>query len=165
MGDPYYSHDTLARAFRSACFTLSLGVLGSSVLPLPYAISKLGVLLGSATMVLVAWTNVATSCMLIRASAHTGRCARVLGWGPRQSSARACACARVGGHQLQAEAAAVRSPAQGHCARHTTTRVAAPHPGTLMRVLPSGRAAAAGRRGPRPRCCCCSGARSPGGLG
>ncbi|KAI8464659.1 MAG: transmembrane amino acid transporter protein-domain-containing protein [Monoraphidium minutum] len=71
--DPYYNNDSLRSAYRSACFTLTLGVLGSSVLPLPFAISKTGILLGCTTMVVVAWTNVATSCMLIRASARTGR--------------------------------------------------------------------------------------------
>lgn len=71
--DSYYAGDTAGRAYRSAVFTLSLGVLGSSVLPLPFAICKTGILLGCITMAVVAWTNVATSCMLIRASACTGR--------------------------------------------------------------------------------------------
>jgi len=76
--DPFYSRDTVRKAYRSACFTLSLGVLGGSVLPLPFAICKTGVLLGGLTMLLVAWTNVSTCWMLIRACAHTGRCVVVV---------------------------------------------------------------------------------------
>jgi amino acid permease len=71
-GDPYYCRDTAQRAYRSAVVTLSLSVLGSSVLPLPYSISKTGVLAGLLTMLVVAWCNAATSDMLIRAAARTG---------------------------------------------------------------------------------------------
>ncbi|GBF99780.1 amino acid transporter [Raphidocelis subcapitata] len=71
--DPYYAGDTARRAYRSAVFTLSLGVLGSSVLPLPFAICNTGVLMGLATMAVVAWTNCATSRMLINAAGRTGR--------------------------------------------------------------------------------------------
>lgn len=45
----------------------------SSILPIPFAISKTGVLVGVLTMLLVAWANDATSCMLIRAAAATGK--------------------------------------------------------------------------------------------
>eukprot|EP00882_Tetradesmus_deserticola_P022019 GHRQ01023895.1.p2 GENE.GHRQ01023895.1~~GHRQ01023895.1.p2 ORF type:complete len:118 (+),score=49.74 GHRQ01023895.1:1123-1476(+) len=65
--------DTQRRACFSACITLTLGVLGSSILPIPFAISKTGVLVGVLTMLLVAWANDATSCMLIRAAAATGK--------------------------------------------------------------------------------------------
>eukprot|EP00878_Enallax_costatus_P003116 GHUV01003315.1.p1 GENE.GHUV01003315.1~~GHUV01003315.1.p1 ORF type:complete len:487 (+),score=112.67 GHUV01003315.1:283-1743(+) len=65
--------DSTQKAYRSACITLTLGVLGSSILPIPFAISKTGVLVGCLTMLLVAWANDATSCMLIRAAAATGK--------------------------------------------------------------------------------------------
>lgn len=58
--DRYYDNDTSTRALRSACFTLTLGVMGSAVLPLPFAISRTGLLLGAVTMAVVAWTNAAT---------------------------------------------------------------------------------------------------------
>jgi amino acid permease len=45
----------------------------SSILPIPFAISKTGVLVGCLTMLLVAWANDATSCMLIRAAGATGK--------------------------------------------------------------------------------------------
>jgi hypothetical protein len=45
----------------------------SSILPIPFALSKTGVLVGSLTMLVVAWANDATSCMLIRAAAATGK--------------------------------------------------------------------------------------------
>lgn len=45
----------------------------SSILPIPFAISKTGVLVGCLTMVVVAWANDATSCMLIRAAGATGK--------------------------------------------------------------------------------------------
>eukprot|EP00877_Chromochloris_zofingiensis_P007157 jgi/Chrzof1/2695/Cz11g25150.t1 len=65
--------DSKWRAFFSACVTLTLGVLGSSVLPIPFALSKTGVLVGCLTMLVVAWANDATSCMLVRAAALTGK--------------------------------------------------------------------------------------------
>lgn len=45
----------------------------SSILPIPFAISKTGVLVGCLTMLVVAWANDATSCMLIRAAGATGK--------------------------------------------------------------------------------------------
>ncbi len=45
----------------------------STILPVPYAFSKIGILVGTLTMLLVASVNDATCCMLIRASAATGR--------------------------------------------------------------------------------------------
>lgn len=44
----------------------------STVLPIPYAMSKIGLLVGLLTMAVVAAVNDATCCMLIRASAATG---------------------------------------------------------------------------------------------
>ena len=38
----------------------------STILPVPYAFSKIGILVGSLTMLLVASVNDATCCMLIR---------------------------------------------------------------------------------------------------
>lgn len=67
-----FTSDTRCRALRSSCTTLTLGVLGSSVLPMPFALSKTGVLVGFLTMLVVAAANDATSCMLIRAAAATG---------------------------------------------------------------------------------------------
>ena len=52
--------------------TLSLGVLGSTVLPVPFAVSRVGLLTGALTMLLVAWANDVTSCLLVRAAAYTG---------------------------------------------------------------------------------------------
>lgn len=66
------SKDTRLRAFYSAVVTLSLGVLGSTVLPVPFAISKTGIAVGVITMTVVAYANDLTSCMLIEAAAATG---------------------------------------------------------------------------------------------
>uniref|UniRef100_A0A7S0S1I6 Amino acid transporter transmembrane domain-containing protein n=1 Tax=Chlamydomonas leiostraca TaxID=1034604 RepID=A0A7S0S1I6_9CHLO len=66
--------DSLRRALGSAVVTLTLGVLGSTILPVPYAFSKLGIAPGAATMAIVAFANDRTCCMLVRASAATGRC-------------------------------------------------------------------------------------------
>ena len=49
----------------------------SSVLSLPFGLCKTGVLGGGATMLLVAWTNVVTNDILIRAFARTGRWAGI----------------------------------------------------------------------------------------
>lgn len=69
----FLAGDTALKAFCSAVVTLTLGVLGSSVLPIPFALSKTGVLLGCSTMALVAFCNDLTSCLLIRAAAVTGK--------------------------------------------------------------------------------------------
>lgn len=45
----------------------------STILPVPYAFSKLGVATGVLTMALVAFVNDCTCCMMIRAAAATGR--------------------------------------------------------------------------------------------
>jgi sodium-coupled neutral amino acid transporter 11 len=59
-----------ARAFQSAVSTLTLGILGSSVLPLPYCFSRLGVGPGLAIAVIVALCNAYTGVVLIRAAGH-----------------------------------------------------------------------------------------------
>eukprot|EP00201_Polytomella_parva_P012349 CAMPEP_0175072368 /NCGR_PEP_ID=MMETSP0052_2-20121109/19864_1 /TAXON_ID=51329 ORGANISM="Polytomella parva, Strain SAG 63-3" /NCGR_SAMPLE_ID=MMETSP0052_2 /ASSEMBLY_ACC=CAM_ASM_000194 /LENGTH=605 /DNA_ID=CAMNT_0016339851 /DNA_START=124 /DNA_END=1943 /DNA_ORIENTATION=- len=65
--------DSKGRALYSALVTLTLGVLGSTVLPVPYAFSNCGIMTGVLTMLLVAFANDCTCCMLIRAAAYTGR--------------------------------------------------------------------------------------------
>ncbi|MEW5318684.1 MAG: hypothetical protein WDW38_009886 [Sanguina aurantia] len=60
------------RALYGAVVTLSLGVLGSTILPVPYAFSKVGVSVGCLTMAVVAAANDATCSMMIRAAAFTG---------------------------------------------------------------------------------------------
>lgn len=60
----------------TACLRTAFMAVGhccSSILPIPFAISKTGVLMGCITMVVVAMANSATSCMLIRAAALTGK--------------------------------------------------------------------------------------------
>mmetsp|Transcript_4826 Transcript_4826/g.13876 ORF Transcript_4826/g.13876 Transcript_4826/m.13876 type:complete len:470 (+) Transcript_4826:249-1658(+) len=64
--------ETPFRARISAIATLTLGILGSSLLPLPYAFAKSGVLLGVVTMLVVAVCNTATCYWLLRASHATG---------------------------------------------------------------------------------------------
>jgi amino acid permease len=41
-------------------------MLVSTILPVPYAFSKIGIMVGAMTMLLVAAVNDATCCMLIR---------------------------------------------------------------------------------------------------
>eukprot|EP00195_Chlamydomonas_chlamydogama_P010179 CAMPEP_0202911386 /NCGR_PEP_ID=MMETSP1392-20130828/54859_1 /ASSEMBLY_ACC=CAM_ASM_000868 /TAXON_ID=225041 /ORGANISM="Chlamydomonas chlamydogama, Strain SAG 11-48b" /LENGTH=145 /DNA_ID=CAMNT_0049601869 /DNA_START=25 /DNA_END=459 /DNA_ORIENTATION=+ len=65
--------DSRGHALYSAIVTLTLAVLGSTILPVPYAFSKMGVIAGVTTMMLVAFVNASTCCMLIRAAAATGR--------------------------------------------------------------------------------------------
>ncbi|KXZ50238.1 hypothetical protein GPECTOR_17g876 [Gonium pectorale] len=69
---PPFGKDSAGHALYSALVTLTLGVLGSTVLPVPYAFSKTGVAAGAVTMGLVAAANDASCCMMIRAAAHTG---------------------------------------------------------------------------------------------
>ena len=44
----------------------------SSVLPVPFAISRTGVLMGLLTMLVVAYSNALTSILLLRAAGKTG---------------------------------------------------------------------------------------------
>mmetsp|Transcript_39042 Transcript_39042/g.110585 ORF Transcript_39042/g.110585 Transcript_39042/m.110585 type:complete len:247 (+) Transcript_39042:181-921(+) len=74
-------------AVLSATSTLGLGCLGSSVLPMPYAFSKTGVLIGVVLMVVVAYANALTARMLLSAAAatHTDTyegCAKAVGGKP-----------------------------------------------------------------------------------
>ncbi|KAG7667005.1 hypothetical protein Ndes2526B_g04504 [Nannochloris sp. 'desiccata'] len=59
-----------SRAFRSAVSTLTLGILGSSVLPLPFCFSRLGVFPGLGVALIVAFANAYTGTVLIRAAGH-----------------------------------------------------------------------------------------------
>lgn len=58
-------------AFNSAAVTLTLGILGSSVLPVPYAISRLGVFPAIAIGVAVGYANSYTGTLLIRMAHYT----------------------------------------------------------------------------------------------
>ncbi|KAL3136879.1 hypothetical protein ABBQ32_006491 [Trebouxia sp. C0010 RCD-2024] len=60
------------RALFSAAVTLTLAILGSSLLPVPYAFSKTGVLLGLLVMLVVAGSNCLTSLLLLKAAGKTG---------------------------------------------------------------------------------------------
>jgi hypothetical protein len=62
---PPHSRETLTRAYLGAVATLSLGVLGSSVLPVPFAISRVGLLMGAMTMLVVAWVSRLAAASLI----------------------------------------------------------------------------------------------------
>jgi hypothetical protein len=54
------------RAFLSASATLTLAILGSTVLPVPFAFSRLGVLPGLAIMLTVALANTMVGTLLLR---------------------------------------------------------------------------------------------------
>eukprot|EP00884_Botryococcus_braunii_P011112 jgi/Botrbrau1/20000/Bobra.200_1s0008.1 len=66
-GYPVHSESD-ARVFVSAVATLTLAILGSSTLPIPFAFSRLGLLLGIFTMALVAACNAVSSHVLLRAA-------------------------------------------------------------------------------------------------
>ena len=66
------ANSTTWRSFWSAFCTFNLAIMGSSVLPMPYALSKTGVLVGMLTMVLVALCNDYTTCLTISAAYTTG---------------------------------------------------------------------------------------------
>jgi amino acid permease len=57
-------------AFRSAVSTLTLSILGSSVLPLPFCFSRLGVFPGLGVALIIALANAYTGIVLIRAAGH-----------------------------------------------------------------------------------------------
>ncbi|KDD71807.1 hypothetical protein H632_c4364p0, partial [Helicosporidium sp. ATCC 50920] len=52
------------KAHRAALITLTLGMLGSSVFPLPFAFSRMGILLGVLTSAAVALANLWTGTAL-----------------------------------------------------------------------------------------------------
>lgn len=70
--DNALTNSTSRRAFWSAFCTFNLAIMGGSVLPMPYAMSKTGVLVGMLTMVLVALCNDYTTCLTISAAYTTG---------------------------------------------------------------------------------------------
>ncbi len=59
------------RAFTSASVTLTLGILGSSVLPIAYSFSRTGVLSGLCAALVVALANALSCTLLLRAAAAT----------------------------------------------------------------------------------------------
>lgn len=61
--------ETPGRALASATVTLTLAILGSSVLPVPYAVSRLGVLPGLGIMLAVGLGNSLAGTLLLRAAA------------------------------------------------------------------------------------------------
>jgi hypothetical protein len=70
--DNALTNSTSRRAFWSAFCTFNLAIMGGSVLPMPYAMSKTGVLVGMLTMLLVALCNDYTTCLTISAAYTTG---------------------------------------------------------------------------------------------
>lgn len=65
--------ESTQRAFLSACVTLTLGILGSSVLPVPYAFSRTGILPGLAISFTIALSNAYTGTLILRAAGHLGK--------------------------------------------------------------------------------------------
>jgi hypothetical protein len=70
-GDGHPAESKL-KAFLSASVTLTLGILGSSVLPVPFAFSRLGVLAGLLVASVVSLANALTGTLLLRAAGHLG---------------------------------------------------------------------------------------------
>lgn len=70
--DNYLASSTGKQAFWSAFTTFNLTVMGNSVLPMPYAFSKTGAIIGFATMLLVALCNDFTTLLMISAVYETG---------------------------------------------------------------------------------------------
>ncbi|RMZ56478.1 hypothetical protein APUTEX25_001325 [Auxenochlorella protothecoides] len=69
---PHPRAESSSRAFTSALITLTLSILGSSVLPVPYAFSRTGVLLGLLTALAVSLANSLTGTLLVRAAGACG---------------------------------------------------------------------------------------------
>ena len=65
--------ETSRRLLLSATLTLTLSILGSSVLPVPFAFSRTGVLLGLVISLVVAYANSVGCSLLLRAAHKTGR--------------------------------------------------------------------------------------------
>lgn len=66
-------NESPTRALVSAVFTLTLSILGSSLLPLPYAFSKTGIVVGLFLMTVSALTNAFTARLVLEAGHATGR--------------------------------------------------------------------------------------------
>ena len=80
IGAPYLvqyeadsNEESSSRAFISAVTTLTLGILGSSILPLPWAFSRTGILPGLGFSLVVAISNAYTGTLLIRAAGHLNK--------------------------------------------------------------------------------------------
>ena len=67
-----HQHETPTRLLLSATLTLTLSILGSSVLPVPFAFSRTGVFVGLATSLVVAYANAVGCSLLLRAARKTG---------------------------------------------------------------------------------------------
>lgn len=70
-----YTHvlpESVDRAFWSACITLTLGILGSSVLPVPFAWSRVGMVPGLALSFVVALANSYTGTLILKAAGYLG---------------------------------------------------------------------------------------------
>jgi solute carrier family 38 (sodium-coupled neutral amino acid transporter), member 11 len=85
--------ETLRGAFLSASLTLTLSILGSSVLPVGYAFSRTGVLLGFLTAALVAAMNSVTGALLLNSANALS-----------QRASYGALCLAVGGPTLKAVA-------------------------------------------------------------
>jgi solute carrier family 38 (sodium-coupled neutral amino acid transporter), member 11 len=59
--------------FRTAATTLTLGILGSSVLPVPWAFSRVGIAPAMAVALWVAFSNAYSGTVLLRAAAHLNK--------------------------------------------------------------------------------------------
>lgn len=67
---PPVEAESNSRAFLSAVVTLTLGILGSSVLPVPWAYARSSVAAGLLIAFVVAAFNTYTGTLLLRAAAH-----------------------------------------------------------------------------------------------
>jgi sodium-coupled neutral amino acid transporter 11 len=70
-----YTHvlpESADRAFWSACITLTLGILGSSVLPVPFAWSRAGIVPGLALSFIVGLANSYTGTLILKAAGYLG---------------------------------------------------------------------------------------------
>eukprot|EP00887_Chlorella_sp_A99_P003836 scaffold11.g3836.t1 len=65
---PALPAESASHAFLSASITLTLGILGSSVLPVPFAFSRMGVALSLVTAAVVAAANAYTGTLVVRAA-------------------------------------------------------------------------------------------------
>lgn len=70
--DNHLASSTSKQAFWSAFTTFNLTVMGNSVLPMPYAFSRTGAIVGLLTMLLVALCNDFTTLLMISAVYETG---------------------------------------------------------------------------------------------
>lgn len=89
--------ESARHALASASITLTLAILGSSVLPIPYAFSRLGVLPGLAIMLVVAASNSLSGTLLLRCASSLDKgtfesLAETVGGPTWKVRAAACVC-------------------------------------------------------------------------